>query len=98
MEKQKKEYYDGMIESDTSSKDSPYSVSSDSSANLYWLASPSGYGGNRVMSVGKSGRISVEFFNQESCGFRPLVCLNFRFSLEKTKDKDGNDAFKIVEQ
>ena len=93
-----KEYYDGMIEADTSAKDSPYIVSSGSSADLYWLASPSGYDGNRVMSVGKSGRVSVEYFSQEYCGFRPLVCLNSKFSLEKTKDSNGNDAFKIVEQ
>ena len=31
-------------------------------------------------------------------GFRPLVLLDSNFTLEKTKDSNGNDAFKIVEQ
>ena len=37
-------------------------------------------------------------YSDSSVGFRPIVCLNSNYTLEKTKDSNGNDAFKIVEQ
>ncbi len=83
------DYYNGIIESN-----SPYLIDTTSS---YWLASPSkpGYGG-RVMCVssGKVGDLHVTL----SSSFRPIVLLDSNFTLEKTKDSNGNDAFKIVEQ
>ena len=42
--------------------------------------------------------IYSDYYYYQYIGFRPLVLLNSDFTLEKTKDSNGNDAFKIVEQ
>ena len=67
----------------------------------YWLASPSDYPSYSppcVMNVNVSGSVGTNYYSDENYGFRPLVLLDSNYTLEKTKDSNGNDAFKIVEQ
>ena len=93
-------YYDSMIENDSDTVDSPYSVSNlGSIAEAYWVASPicqNEPGG--VMYVQKSGRISnsqySSYYGTQSA-FRPLVCLNKNCKLEKVT-VDGKEVFNIV--
>ena len=87
------------IAADTSTVDNPYSIYNQSSQSSYfWLASPSNAGTGRVMRVGSNGEVSADGYSNPGNGFRPLVLLDKNYTLEKTKDKNGNDAFKIVEQ
>ena len=70
----------------------------------FWLASPQSYNANTVMYVkgnysGISGAdISSNYYDNAAYSFVPIVLLNSDYTLEKTKDTNGNDAFKIVEQ
>lgn len=93
-------YYNEIIENDGINQlDNPYSVSSLSSlASGYWLSSPANGGQDSLFFVTKGGNINSNSYTTTYYGFRPLVLLDSNYSLEKTKDKDGYDAFKIVEQ
>ena len=92
------------IDNDSYSIDNPYSVSSLSRlAHGYWLASPSNYNRENLMMVRCDGTASSDgdvSYNDYSVayGFRPLILLDSSYTLEKTKDSNGKDAFKIVEQ
>lgn len=89
------------ITNDTSTVDSPYSVSNiGSQANRYWLASPCSLTASTLMSVAENGQVGFTDFNDSNgnAGFRPVVLLKSNYTLEKTKDLNGNDAFKIIEQ
>lgn len=79
----------------------PYSVSENNKASGYWLASPSDYDGTGplyVMFVQDNGYVFRYMYNNADIGFRPLVLLDLSYTLEKTKDSNGKDALKIVEQ
>ena len=94
---------DKMIENDTNSVNSPYSVSNlTSQTTAYWLASPSAAGGNLIMNVNSSGNVSNSlygaYYGNTGLGVRPIVCLDLSFTLEKTKDSNNKDAFRIVEK
>lgn len=91
----------------TNKVDSPYSVSSiTGQARGYWLASPSCRMEHCIMCVRQNGDINFSFYDclgrnpwyEIENGFRPLILLNSNYTLEKTKDTNGNDAFKIVEK
>ena len=91
-----------MIENDITSEtiqiDNPFSVTSlIGKANGYWLASSGNYSEYRILYLGSSGNVGAADYTSEK-GFRPLILLNANYTLEKTKDSNGNDAFKIVEQ
>jgi len=91
---------DGSIESDLI-KENPYSVSSRiNETDAYWIASPSNIVDSYIMYVHLAGSIYYDSYCQKSNkrGFRPMILLNSNYTLEKTKDSNGNDAFKIVEQ
>lgn len=94
-----------MIENDIMSGtikiNNPYSVSSlIGNAEGYWLSSSGNYNAERVLYLSRSGDIVAIDYNVQTkgIGFRPLILLNSNYTLEKTKDLNGNDAFKIVEQ
>ena len=94
---------DKMIENDTNSVNSPYSVSNlTSQTTAYWLASPSAAGGSLIMDVNSSGNVSNlkygAYYGNSGLGVRPIVCLDLSFTLEKTKDSNNKDAFRIVEK
>ena len=93
------------IVNDTDIIDSPYAVSNlRDKADGYWIASPSNSSVASILYV--LGGASVSGYNsiratqyyQNTYGFRPIVLLDSNYTLEKTKDINGNDAFKIVEQ
>ena len=94
--------YSDKINNDTNEMDSPYSVYSlKNDANGYCLASPGAYinwEGERIIGVSNDGFHSLSKYKWNHYAFRPLVLLNSNYTLEKTKDLNGNDAFKIVEQ
>ena len=97
--------YDKIIEKDVITDenqiDSPYSVSSlTSQATAYWLASPCSYAQFpwSLLYVSSDGNVGWSMYWNYNCGFRPLVLLDSNYTLEKTKDSNNNDAFKIVEQ
>ena len=92
-----------MIENDVISEtnqiDSPYSVSSlQSDASGYWLASPSSIAsdGSGIATVAYDGGLYGPSYENKYYGFRPIILLNSAFQLEKTKDSNNNEVFKIV--
>lgn len=92
-----------MIENDTNSVNSPYSVSNlTSQTTAYWLASPSATNVSMIMLVNSSGDVSSTkygaYYGHSGLGIRPIVCLDLSFTLEKTKDSNNKDAFRIVEK
>lgn len=100
--------YSSMIEGDKKENnkivlDSPYIVSNYDSRNinLCWLASPqdSQYSSvyNLLTSIGFNGDFGSCSCKNELVAFRPLVCLNSDVSLEKVKDANEKDVFKIIE-
>ena len=95
-------YIDHAIIEDTKTIDNPYSVSSlTSQANAYWLASPSNGDLKSLMIVDASYNLvtfGLEFSGGHKNAFRPLVLIDSNYTLEKIKDSNGNDAFKIVEK
>ena len=87
-----------MIQTDTTYVDSPYIVSN-TDANAYWLASPSARNKDHIMIVMNSGSVDSAEYNTSGYGFRPLICLNSNFTLEKVKDTNGKIiGFNIVEK
>ena len=44
------------------------------------------------------GGLDITYYSRNDMGFRPVVVLNYGYTLEKTKDVNNNDAFKIVEE
>ena len=81
--------------------DYPYSVVNLTTyAQNWWIASPGTSMGTvaDVMIVTNTGEVNSNLCYETRAAFRPLVLLNSDFTLEKTKDSNGNDAFKIVEQ
>ena len=96
-----------MIENDTSTRDNPYSIyKQGSSSDYYWIASPhDGQASSTLVFVGRTGYVGGNWqstsdnrYNRPNSAFRPLVLLDSNYTLEKTKDTNGNDAFKIVEK
>ncbi len=79
-------------------KGTPYSVDYTSkNVRSYWTSSPSN-GINALYTIEYDGYVnSINYMGSEE-GFRPIVVLNSKYSLEKTKDSNDNDAFKIVEK
>ena len=78
--------------------DNPYKCVSMNNTNAYWIASPSGENQKCLMVVESSGNVHRRNYIATNIGFCPLVLLDSNYTLEKTKDSNGNDAFKIVEQ
>ena len=73
------------------SNDSLYTISSQSDALSYWVASPSNYyetysEGNHLLSVYYSGSVTYSFYNAKDIGFRPVICLNPNAKLVKQAD------------
>ena len=87
-----------VIDIDSNSVNSPYIVSGSSNSSYWWIASPSSSSGQDLVSVYASGSIEHSYFSYDSLAFRPLICLNSKYTLEKTKDSNGKDAFNIVEK
>ncbi len=87
--------YESMIDTNSTN---PYLVKSNIKADAYFLASPSFYNVYLII-VDYSGKVK---YNASGSGlyrgFRPLICLNSKYTLEKTKDSNGKDAFNIVEK
>lgn len=50
------------------------------------------------MNIRKSGSTDYDDYSSTFLAFRPIILLDSNYTLEKTKDSNGNDAFKIVEQ
>ena len=80
-------------------QNNPYNINKN-----YWLASPALRArGDYVEKIYGDGTIGVggharsAFGDWAYCAFRPIVCLNAGVSLEKIKDKNGIEVFKIVE-
>ena len=91
-------YYDNAFQQiKVNSPYSIYSLYTQVKVDGYWLASPANRDGTCLFLVGTSMVESNPTYDSRY-GFRPIVLLNSNYTLEKTKDKDGNDAFKIVEQ
>ncbi len=87
------------IVDDSTTTDNPYSVYNSNNALGYWIASPYYNSVSNVLGIDSNGTINAaESISSTRYGFRPLIRLNSNIVLEKTKDNDGNDAFKIVEQ
>lgn len=79
----------------------PYSVRTlNTYAQNWWIASPgTSIGTNAdVMIVTSTGEVNSNLCYDTNTAFRPLVLLDSNYTLEKTKDSNNNDAFKIVEQ
>ena len=75
--------------------DSLYSISSQEKAVAMWMASPSYYSGaTQLVTVDCDTYVNYNgyYFNNVSCGFRPVVCLNSNVQLEKKID--GTYAIK----
>ena len=71
-----------------------YIKSSTSKAPSMWLASPSAYISNVVMSVGYNGKVSYTTYSIDHPGLCPLVCLQSNIQLEKNPNT-GN--YRIVQ-
>ena len=67
-------------------KDLYYIKSSTNKASYMWLASPSAFSSNDLMSVGFTGGVNNYYYGISSTGFRPLVCLQSGIQLEKQND------------
>ena len=69
--------------------DSLYTISNQTNALSYWIATPSVRTnsiydiGNNLISVYYSGSITYSFYNATDIGFRPVVCLNSNIKLVK---------------
>ena len=90
-----------IIENDTNDSNNPFSTSSSTvSSGGYWIASPGDGGALYVMFVSGDGGVGGRGYDDSTykINFRPIVLLKSNYTLEKTKDSNGNDAFKIVEQ
>ena len=72
-------YYSGML----STSDSLYVISSQSNAKGMWVASPSAYRSNCVLSVNCYGSVINYYSSDTPLGFRPLVCLNSNVTLQE---------------
>lgn len=74
--------------------DNLYDAGKTEKTNAMWLASPSGYGSDRVMCAGYAGRSYYEqtnaVFNTTYSwpyeGIRPLICLKSEVLLEKIEE------------
>ena len=62
-------------------------------AKAMWIASPSSSGANNLIAVNNSGTVGTNAYNNNDCGFRPIVCLKS----ETEFLKNGNDSFSIAE-
>ena len=67
-----------------------YVIPETSKANYYWLASPSAFGSNRLLSVGCSGGVDYSIY-RSSLGVRPLVCLQSGVQLVS----NGDGTYKL---
>ena len=63
-----------------------YVITKQTDAYAYWLASPSAYSAYYVMGVYYDG--DVDYSNNYTSGFRPLVCLKSDVTLEKVSDTE----------
>ena len=80
-------YYNNML----STSDSLYVITSTSNALGYWVSSPSADNYDYVLYVGSRGGVSYHFYNLNTLGFRPLVCLSSDVKFEQL----GNGNFQI---
>ena len=72
-----------------------YIKSNTDKCSYMWLASPSAFNSSNLMVVRYTGSVDfMIFFNLDSTGFRPLVCLKSGIQLEKISDTE----LKIIEQ
>ncbi|MBR6033258.1 MAG: hypothetical protein IKP28_00655 [Clostridia bacterium] len=87
----------GTIESDTETKDNPFSVSNiQSNVTGYNIASPYGLDKQYIISIYSGGTIGAHsHYNSSGWAFRPVVVLNTGCKLEKVKN-GNNDALRIV--
>lgn len=93
-------YETRIIENDTNIKNNPYSAyTSRHNGKGYWIASPSNGGADVQITIdAEDGTLDNAFYYSDNFCFRPIILLNSNYTLEKTKDINNNDAFKIVEQ
>lgn len=63
-----------------------YVKSDDDKANAMWLASPSANYNGCLMLVYGQGYLGLDFYDRYDLGFRPVVCLNSKVSLQKVAD------------
>ena len=89
--------YVNIIEADSETKDNPYIVSDSQKSYGYWVSSPTSNGFYGIMNMGYRGYVDDKSFCNNSCGFRPLICLDSNIQLEKVKDENNKDVFRIVE-
>lgn len=82
------------------SNDSLYTISSQSDALSYWIASPSNYyesenynAGCYLLSVYYTGSVTYSFYDAKDIGFRPVVCLDSNAKL--VKQADGNYQIQL---
>lgn len=73
--------------------DSLYVLSDSSSANSYWLSSPSADGVDRILTIYYKGRVGIGSTYYDSIGFRPIVCLKSGLILQKNAD---NNSYSIL--
>ena len=63
-------------------------------SNFMWLANPSAYNSNHLMSVSYWGHVNYIGYDRSSFGVRPLVCLESGVSLEK-QEVNGEIVYNI---
>ena len=68
--------------------DSLYVITKQTDALAYWLASPSANDTRYVMNVDYNGDVTIDYYNYNGNGFRPLVCLKSDVTLEKVSDTE----------
>ena len=64
--------------------------------DYYWIASPFNAQANMIYIVSDQGGVGGASYNVSNGSFRPIVLLNSNFQLEKVKDTNNKEAFKIV--
>ena len=74
----------------------PYVIQNSLQASCYWLASPSYLNTNNLLVAWYNGKVDRYAYYDGNAGFRPIVLLNSNFQLEKTKDSNENNVFRIV--
>ena len=86
--KTSKDTWANYVSSMLTTNDSLYVITSQTNALAYWLASPSAGNTNDVMNVNYDGNVNNGNYDDNSNGFRPLVCLQSNVTLEKVSDTE----------
>ena len=79
-------YINGMLTKNDYIQDSLYVISKDTNAAGMWLASSSANSENEVMDVRFNGHVLKDWYDNQTFGFRPLVCLKSNTQLQKVED------------